>query len=436
MQFFIPFTLFSLFSPFTRGCGLLIPPFTKGGLGGIFIGILLGFVSTILSAQTVLKGARIATSEGQTRIVWDASQAPTYKVSILKNPTRVVIEFKNSTLQKNFQKPSLAHSGIRKWTAESRAKDLKVTLELDKAVTMKHFRLPTDKKRGHRVVIDLNKIRPAVKSIPAPTPTLVPIDVTVSAQNENSIEKVETPRPVSKHQKRTRPFVIILDPGHGGHDSGAVGRKGTYEKNVVLAIAKKLESLIQKDPNLKAVMVRKGDHYVGLRQRQLFARQHRADLFISIHADSYPNSQAYGASVYILSHKGATSEAAKFLADRENRSDLIGGLRLQDKDEMLASVLLDLSQSANTQASFHFAQTLLHELHQVVPLHKKQVERAGFMVLKSIDIPSVLVETGFISHPQGEAHLKSQSYQWDIAYALMKGIQEYVYHHPQAAAAM
>lgn len=366
-----------------------------------FMGIFFCILSTIISAQTNLKSARLSTSEGQTRLVWDASEAPSYQVSVLKNPDRVVIDFKNSVLQKKFQKPSLAQTNIRKWTTESKEKRVRIIMELEKELVMGHFRLPPNKKRGHRVVIDLKTPK---NTLPIP-------------QKSN--------RPIRK-----KPFVVILDPGHGGHDSGAIGKKGTYEKTVVLSIAKKLESLIQQDHNMKAVMVRKGDYYVGLRQRQLLARQHHADLFISIHADSHPHSDAYGASVYILSQKGASSEAAKFLADRENRADLIGGLRLHDKDEVLASVLLDLSQSANTQASFHFAQNLLKKLHQVVPLHKKQVERAGFMVLKSIDIPSVLVETGFISHPQGEAQLKSQSYQWDIARALMKGIEDQVYHSP------
>lgn len=370
-----------------------------------FVAILLGFISTLVSAQTVLKAVRVSASDAEVRLVWDASSVPEYKFLVTHHPERVVIEFKNTVLSQKFRKPTLTHANIQKWTVRSQSKNVQIVIDLKKEMNVQHFRMASDKKHSPRIVFDLKTPRPIAER-----------PVVAAVQEPTIIPKATT--------KRVRPFVVVIDAGHGGHDSGAVGRRGTYEKDVVLSMAKKLESLIEKEPGMKAVMVRKGDYYVGLRQRRLLARQHHADLFISIHADSYPNSAAYGASVYILSQKGASSEAAKFLADRENRADLVGGFDLQDKDVMLASVLLDLSQSANANASYHLAQELLAELHKVVPLHKKHVERAGFMVLKSIDIPSVLVETGFISHPQGEAHLKSQSYQWDIARALMKGIRE------------
>jgi N-acetylmuramoyl-L-alanine amidase len=224
---------------------------------------------------------------------------------------------------------------------------------------------------------------------------------------------------------RSRPFIVAIDAGHGGEDPGAVGAKGTREKDVVLQMAKKLSYLINQKPGMKAVLVREDDSYVHLRKRMHHARAHNADLFISIHADSYHDSTAYGASVFVLSKRGASSEAARWLAKKENEADLIGGISLTDKDSMLASVLLDLSQSASSSASLELGEAVLQELHKIVPLHKKKVESAGFMVLKSPDIPSILVETGFISHKTGETNLRKEDYQWKIAHAILKGVQRY-----------
>jgi N-acetylmuramoyl-L-alanine amidase len=226
---------------------------------------------------------------------------------------------------------------------------------------------------------------------------------------------------VNKHNK----FVIAIDAGHGGQDPGAHGTNGTEEKQVVFAIAKKLAKLINSQPDMKAVMVRKGDYYVGLRKRMQIARAANADLFISIHADAFQDTTVKGSSVYVLSESGASSEAALWLAKSENASDLIGGVSLEDKEDVLATVLLDLSQSATKQASVDVAQSVIKSCHSVGELHKNQVQKAGFMVLKSPDIPSILVETAFISNPSEEENLLNTEYQTKMAGAIFQGVRDY-----------
>ncbi len=229
---------------------------------------------------------------------------------------------------------------------------------------------------------------------------------------------------------KSRPFIVAIDPGHGGQDPGAIGSRGTREKDIALTIAKKLQHLVNQQAGMKGVLIRDGDYYVHLRERTRLARKHGADLFISIHADSYKNSSAHGASVFVLSKRGASSEAARWLAAHENQADLIGGVSLNDKDSVLASVLLDLSQTASNSASIDLGEAVLRELDKIVPLHKRKVESAGFMVLKSPDIPSILVETGFISNRKGEENLKRDEYQWKLARAIMQGVLHYTDRRP------
>ena len=228
----------------------------------------------------------------------------------------------------------------------------------------------------------------------------------------------------SSKSKRSNSIVIAIDPGHGGNDSGAHGPHGTEEKKVTFAIAKKLEALINEQPGMKAVMVRKGDYYVGLRNRMQIARAAKADLFISIHADAFKDADVKGASVYTLSTSGASSEAARWLADSENASDLVG-VSLNDKEDVLASVLLDLSQTATQEASVNVANQVLKSFDNIAELHKDSVQKAGFIVLKSPDIPSILVETAFISNPSEEQNLLSARYQSKVANAIFKGVRNY-----------
>ena len=226
--------------------------------------------------------------------------------------------------------------------------------------------------------------------------------------------------------------MVAIDAGHGGEDPGALGPKKLQEKKVVLAIARKLQAKLRDTPGLKPVMIRDGDYYVSLRGRRDLARKHQADLFVSIHADAFRQASANGASVYALSTKGASSTAAQYLADRENAADLVGGVRLSDKDDVLAGVLADLSMTATLDTSLSLGARVLGEIDDIAKLHKRKVEQAGFAVLKSPDIPSILVETGFISNPGEADRLNTSAYQDKMASAIHDGIVVWFKSHPPA----
>ena len=235
---------------------------------------------------------------------------------------------------------------------------------------------------------------------------------------------------------KLRDLVIAIDAGHGGEDSGARGKRGTHEKDVVLAIARRLARLVEKEPGMRPVLIRDGDYYIGLRQRIEKARKHRADLFISIHADAFRDRRVQGSSVFVISRSGASSEMARWLAARENASDLVGGVSLDDKDDLLAEVLLDLAQTATQEASNEVANRVLAEMKRVGKVHKKRVQRAGFVVLKSPDIPSMLIETAYISNPAEEKKLKSAKHQQKVANAIMAGVRSYFSANPPAGTLM
>lgn len=228
-------------------------------------------------------------------------------------------------------------------------------------------------------------------------------------------------------------ITIALDPGHGGEDPGAVGRGGSYEKNVVLEIAKRLKVLIEEQPNMRVMLTRDADYFVPLHVRVQKARKVQADLFVSIHADAFVESTARGSSVFTLSEKGASSTAARWLASKENAADLIGGINIKNKDRQLASVLLDLSTTAQINDSLKLGKAVLNEIGGINRLHKGAVEQAGFAVLKAPDIPSILIETAFISNPEEEAKLTDNHYQNQLAHAILKGIQKYFAKNPPLA---
>lgn len=245
-------------------------------------------------------------------------------------------------------------------------------------------------------------------------------------------------KPVSDHRRfasRGGPFVVAIDAGHGGKDTGAIGPNGVLEKDVVFAIARKLQGMINAQPNMRAVLVRKGDEFIELRDRAEIARNAKADLLISLHADAYENGEAKGSSVFTLSRSGASSEAARWLANSENASDLVGGVKLKGRGKLLASVLLDLSQNAALEASERAAVRVLRELQKNHHLHQAQVQKAGFVVLKSPDVPSILVETAFISNAEEEKNLVSAQYQTTVARSIFNGIRSYV-GQPSAAPAL
>lgn len=350
-----------------------------------------------------IKGLRIWTAPDKTRLVFDLSAPIEHSLFTLKHPDRLVIDLKRARLRGKLPSLDLAKSEIRRIRyARHRRHDLRIVLDLKEAVRPKSFLLKPNREYGNRLVIDLAD---AASKPPAP--------LTV----QNSIG-------------HPRDIVVAIDPGHGGEDPGATGPDGIHEKTVVLAIAKRLAALIARQPGMKPFLTRTGDYYVSLRDRRREARAHHADLFISIHADSYPNPRARGATVYILSTHGASSEAARWLAHSENASDLIGGVSLSDKSNLLASVLLNLSQNATIEASHEAAKAVMLDLGKVVMLHKSRVGRANFVVLRSPDIPSMLVETSFISNRRGERELASAWYQRRLAKAIMAGVLDYFDSNP------
>ncbi len=368
--------------------------------------LLLLWSLPLLAQQVEISGMRVWSAPDHIRLVFDTSGQLSHDIFLLKKPQRLVLDLNSASLKNVLPKLEQNRLIKRLRVAERGKNNLRVVLDLKEAVRPKSFVLKPNDKYGHRLVLDLfqNKKR---------------------AANHRSHRPVKT-----VGDKQHREIVVAIDAGHGGEDPGAKGHSGTYEKDVVLAIARKLAVLVNKEPGMRAVLTRDGDYFLRLRKRMDKARNARADLFISIHADAFSDARVRGASVYTLSRSGATSEAAAFLAKKENSSDMIGGVKLEDKDDVLVSVLLDLSQNATLQASSEAAGFLLKQLKKVGKTHKPRVQQARFVVLKSPDVPSVLVETAFISNRQEERRLKSGKHQQKVANALMRGIRNYFTYLP------
>ncbi len=370
---------------------------------------LLLIVAIEVSAQQVkVDSVRYKKKLDYTRLVFDMTKPSAHQVFLLSNPARLVIDFKQTKLKKSLTQPPKNHALFSRVRSAPRKKnDLRVVFDLVTAVSPKSFALKPNKGRGHRLVVDL------------------------FAKNKKFLKPSK--RQVQlKAIKKPRDIVIAVDAGHGGKDPGAHGPKGTLEKTVVFSIAKKLVALINKKQGMKAIMVRKKDRKIGLRRRMEIARKAKADLFVSIHADAFTNPKARGASVYTLSNRGASSEGAKWLAKRENAADFVGGLELSTKEPLLAGVLMEMSQTATKEASQNAAKNILKHFKRIGKLHKNHVQKAGFMVLKSPDIPSVLVETAFISNPAEERKLKSSRHQAKMAKAIFKGVVGYFQQYAPA----
>jgi len=368
---------------------------------GAALVLLAGHKTTFAKSSAALTGIRVSqTSDDHTRVVFDLSTGTEHNLFTLDNPRRIVIDLKrtreSSALVVVKQKTSLMR-GIR--SAKRGSDTLRVVLDLKNSVRPRSFFLKPDGKSGHRLVIDLHATN------------LSPTPIITSQQ---------------QRQKQKKEFIIAIDPGHGGRDPGAIGRKGTREKDVTLAVAKKMKTLINREPGYKAILTRNRDQFVILRNRVKKARDNRADLFISLHADSFKSPRAEGASVYALSLNGASSEAARRIAEKENASDLLGGISLADKDDLIASVLLDLSQTATIQDSLQFGSNVLKNLRKVSKLNNKQVQQAGFAVLKAPDMTSILIETAFISNPKEERKLGSSKHQQKLANAVFAGIKTHL----------
>ncbi len=382
-----------------------------------FIGLALS--ASALADPIKVDSLRFWTAPDHTRMVFDVSKAPSHTVFPLFNPPRLVIDIADAKLNQPLRQPPRNHPLFnRVRTAIRNGNDLRVVLDLKTQVTTKSFSLKPSHQYGNRLVVDL---------FPKQDLVLASVGKVSSSQWVGKNDELPKNTATKTVKNKARDIIIAVDAGHGGEDPGAHGPRGTQEKKVVFSIAKKLTALIDKQPGMKAVMVRKGDYYLGLRKRMEIARKARADLFVSIHADAFANSKARGASVFTLSQRGASSEAARWLAQHENAADLelAGGVSLDDKDEMLASVLLDLSQTASKEASRKVGAKVLNNFRHIGHLHKNTVQKAGFMVLKSPDIPSILVETAFISNPGEERKLRSNQHQQQMANAIFSGILGY-----------
>ncbi|BCD96629.1 N-acetylmuramoyl-L-alanine amidase [Marinagarivorans cellulosilyticus] len=369
--------------------------------------VFIGNVAAVQAAQ--VDSVRLWRAPDNTRLVFDLSASADHKLFTLENPSRVVIDIHNTELKKGFGDVPIDDTPITKIRYGDRGNGtLRVVLDMSAPVKPRSFSLPNHGDKPDRLVIDLyDGDKPTVK--------------TVTAVKEVSNGK--------------RDIIIAIDAGHGGEDPGALGPKNLREKDVVLAIAKQMARMVDSTPGYKAKLIRDGDYYIPLKERRNKARDLRADLFVSIHADAFKNPKARGASVFALSRTGATSETARFLASKENDADLIGGVggvSLTDKDNILAGVLVDLSMTATLTNSLQVGDHVLKNMGRISRLHKKQVEQAGFAVLKSPDVPSILVETGFISNPHEANKLATHSYRKYMAKAIFDGVKHYFEQQPPA----
>lgn len=357
-----------------------------------------------------IRNARLWRSDEKLRLVFDLSGPVRYRTFTLSAPERLIIDVSGANLSGDFSELALNGTVIRSIRSGPFGHgDTRIVLDLSNPVLLNSFLLAPQDGQSHRLVLDL------VTAKTSPVTTMVPR---------------ETPK-IGAHPKRD--IIVVVDPGHGGKDPGAVGAKGEREKDVVLFIAQLLGKRLKKEKGFDVKLVRNDDFFVPLRKRVEIARQHKADMFISVHADAAPRLTASGASVYCLSEGGATSATARFMAQRENGADLLGAtslLNLKDKDPMLAGVILDMSMNATIAASLQLGNTVLGSLASITTLDQKRVEQAGFAVLKSPDVPSILVETGFISNVRDSQRLVTARHQQAVADGLFEGLQRYFEKNP------
>lgn len=353
------------------------------------------------AAPVAVNGVRVWEGPDTTRIVFDLSAPVEHTVFSLENPDRIVVDLDNASLPSSITLPGASERIAQVRSAPREKSDLRVVFDLSEKLKAKSFLVKPNGEYGDRLVLDLEPVTPKAAA-----------------------------EPVKRVEAAGRELVVAIDAGHGGEDPGALGRGRTREKDVTLQIARELAKKVNAEPGMRAVLIRDGDYFLELSDRREKARRARADLFVSVHADSFADARANGASVYVVSERGASSEAARILAERENAADLVGGVSLSDKDDLLASVLVDLSRTATLSASFNAAERVLNSIDRVADVHKSSVQQAGFVVLKSPDVPSMLVETAFISNPAEERKLKDRNYQQRLADAIAKGVHSYFYDNP------
>lgn len=370
--------------------------------------LLMLLASQWALAASSIENIRAWLAPDNVRLVFDLSSPVKHQVFMLDNPRRLVLDVEDARLAVDVNSLGLNKGPIDRVRTGKRGDGLRLVLDLNDKVIPKSFQLEPNDRYGHRLVLDLG----------------------LEAKPRQAVTE---PKPAATGPLRD--IVVAVDPGHGGEDPGALGPGRVREKDVVLAIAKEVARLINAEPGYRAELIRSGDYYVSLRGRTMKARKLNADLFVSIHADAARDKRAKGASVWVLSGRGASSEMGRWLAQRENGADLIGGVgsvSLEDKDDMLASVLLDMSMTASQSSSREVAKRVHANIAEFARMHKPYVEQAGFVVLKSPDIPSILVETGFISNPEEAKKLRTRSYQKRMAKAVVEGVKAHFWERPPA----
>ncbi len=416
--------------------------------------LLLSVMGTTPARATQIVGVRVWPAEEYTRVTLENDSNLKTTHFLVKEPERMVVDIEgidlSAALKSLVAKIQSNDPYIRQVrVGQNRPGVVRLVFDLKEEVRPQVFVLPPVGTYQHRLIFDLYPVNP-----PDPIAALIAKGDWMKEMPKELPPEFGAPMVEEKQQPRPRPgdpqtakaeppddpqpklnrmITIVLDPGHGGEDPGAIGASGSYEKNVVLAIAKRLKARIEQQPNMRVMLTRDADYFVPLQVRVQKARKVQADLFVSIHADAFVEPTARGSSVFALSEKGASSTAARWLANKENSADLIGGVNLRGQDRQLASVLLDLSTTAQINDSMKLARAVLGEIGGINKLHKSSVEQAGFAVLKAPDIPSILVETAFISNPEEEARLNDDGYQNQMADALMNGIRKYFSKNPPLA---
>lgn len=408
--------------------------------------LLLSVFSALPARAAQILAVRVWPSEDYTRVTLENDSDLKASHFIVKDPERLVIDIEglelNPTLKQLVAKIQPNDPYIQQVRiGQNRPNVVRLVFDLKEEVNPQVFTLAPIGEYKHRLVFDLYPVNPPdplaaliekgdwLRERPAEPPLAATEDKAAPGGTQSAAtEPKELPQPAM-----TRMVTIALDPGHGGEDPGAIGRRGSREKDVVLAIAKRLKAKIEKQPNMRVMLTRDADFFVPLHVRVQKARKVQADLFVSIHADAWIEPTARGSSVFVLSEKGASSTAARWLANKENSADLIGGVNIRSHDRQLASVLLDLSTRAQINDSLKVGKAVLSELGGINRLHKQAVEQAGFAVLKAPDIPSILIETAFISNPEEEAKLTDDSYQEQLADAVLNGIRKYFAKNPPLA---
>jgi len=414
-----------------------------------------------LAAETIITAARMGVAESYTRVTLESDQPIYYELSMLDNPGRVVIDLENVTLNQVIKSlpnkldsanPFIEHIRFGRFKPHI----IRLVFDLKIHVVPRAFVLEPIAPHGHRLVLDIyypdkaaisenesnvQEFTSEIESAESLEDLLGDYIASLPKRKPVRLEHYSADLPKSfyaaQYRKPRPPRIIIvaIDPGHGGKDPGAMGKKGTREKDITLAISRKLKKIIDQRPEMRAILTRSSDYDLPLKQRQAIARKHNADLFVSIHADGSPRQHAHGSSVYTLSENGATSTTASWLARKENNADhnLIGGVDITETTTDMREIILDLSMNATINDSVKVAELVLNALGQINRLHKKRVEQAGFVVLKSPDIPSILVETAFITNPNEEIKLKSKNYQEKFAHAIFSGIKKYFDTNPALA---